>query len=98
MSRNLAVLAESLGVPAYIPITPDIQHANCDAEEAELVCVEGENAVYRGRCANGHRYEIRVKIKQQQKEAKRKKQISVVNGELAVGDDEGFEATELEEY
>lgn len=92
MSETLEAKAAMLGIPMQLNVDDKLRYSYCDAHMANLVSIEGKNAVYKGECANGHQYEMEYEIE----ELKRMAQI--VNGEIVFGGQKGYQADSLEEY
>lgn len=89
---NKNITAAELGVPKVIPITNAKRYSYCDAHQAEFAGLEGEYVVYRGACSCAHEYQERVLLE----DIKEKATIDV-DGELTIGEDQGFVAEELQE-
>lgn len=88
--------AASLGIPMKIVVDDKLRYSYCDAHEAVLVSLEGKHAIYKGQCANGHRYEVKRLVSELQAEFSQKLQF--INGRLSLGREEGFKAGDLEEF
>lgn len=93
---NLSAQAKAAGIATKIPITANIRHPDCEASYAELISIEGNDAIYQGICCVGHRYDIRVQINKVKE--KNKQNIQINSNGLRIGSGEHFEATDLEEY
>lgn len=92
MSDSLEALAKQYGIPMEVEINDDTRQKDCDAHMATLVSIEGKQAIYEGECTVGHHYEFVHELTEAQQA------IQIVNGELSLGADKGYEATNLQEY
>lgn len=89
---NLEEEASKLGIPMKMVVDDGLRYSYCDAHEATLVSIEGKHAVYKGQCANQHKYEQRFLISEIQQG------LHILGGELVIGDGKSFDGGELEEY
>lgn len=86
MSESLEAMAAREGIPMKMLVDDGLRYSYCSAHMADLVSIEGTQAVYRGECANRHQYEMRRELDEIRQMAQ------IVNGELAYGNDKGFVA------
>lgn len=89
---SLEAQARELGIPMKVAITDDIRYSDCDAHMADLVAIEGTEAVYRGECDFRHEYQQRFEIEELQQS------LQIIGGQIAIGSGKGYKATGLEEY
>jgi hypothetical protein len=99
--KNIAT-AKSLNIPYVIPINDEARQLGCDAREAELQEVSGPTAVYRGVCQMRHEYDLRIDVKELQKEDMVESEEEDFErdeeGNLSIGGKGSHEAEELESY
>lgn len=89
---SLEAQAAKLGIPMKVKVDDGLRYSYCDAHMATLISIEGTHAVYKGVCANRHKYSLRMKIEELQNMAR------IEGGEVVYGAGKGFKAEELEEF
>lgn len=95
---NVHEASSTYGIPVEIPIDDDIRHADCNAQSATLVSVEGEHALYKGTCTNGHRYDIRMQVKSLEEQVESIEEIQMKDGKLTLGGEGEHPAEPLEDF
>lgn len=93
MSLGLEAQANSLGIPMHIVVDDSLRYSYCSAHAANLVSIEGTQAIYKGECANGHEYDMEFEI-----EELRRMMTLNKDGTISIGNDRGFVSEGLQEY
>lgn len=89
---SLEAQAATLGIPLHIQIDNDTRYSDCVAHAANLVSIEGRNAVYKGECGVGHQYENEFTIEELRNMAR------IENGSIVYGTGKTPELPSLGEF
>lgn len=84
--ETLEQVATREGISMKMLVDDGLRYSYCDAHMADLVSIEGTQAVYRGECSNRHQYEMRREIDEIRQNA------HIQGGQMVYGDDKGFVA------
>lgn len=91
MQPTLEARANTLGIPTHIVIDDKLRYQECAAHAANLVSIEGKNAIYQGECGVGHHYDMEFTFEEL------RRMMHIENGEIVYGNAKAFEGGELEE-